>query len=395
MILWGMGISQHVHGTDNARCLIALTMLTGQVGRPGTGLHPLRGQNNVQGASDAGLIPMMFPDYQRVDNAAAHDKFEALWGTTLDPQARAHRGRDHGRGARRARSAACTSWARTRRCPIPTCNHARAGARRARDARRAGHLPHRDRVSRRRDPAGLGVPGEDRHVHQHRPHGAARPRRRSSRRATRARTSTIIVDMGAAPRPRLELRASARRVRRRCARRCRRSRASPGSASKREQRGHLSVRAGRRPGRAASCSPRASRRASGRAQLVPAALIPAAEQPDARLSVRADHRPPARALAHRQHDAPHRGARRDRARARSRRSIPPTSRRSASRPGGAITVASRRGEVALYARADDGTPRGTVLHSVLLLRSGGERAHQSGARSVRQDSRVQVLRGAA
>ena len=70
MILWGMGISQHVHGTDNARCLIALAMLTGQIGRPGTGLHPLRGQNNVQGASDAGLIPMVFPDYQRVDNAA-------------------------------------------------------------------------------------------------------------------------------------------------------------------------------------------------------------------------------------------------------------------------------------------------------------------------------------
>ena len=69
MILWGMGISQHVHGTDNARCLIALSMMTGQVGRPGTGLHPLRGQNNVQGASDVGLIPMMYPDYQRVDNA--------------------------------------------------------------------------------------------------------------------------------------------------------------------------------------------------------------------------------------------------------------------------------------------------------------------------------------
>ncbi len=86
MILWGMGISQHVHGTDNARCLIALTMLTGQVGRPGTGLHPLRGQNNVQGASDVGLIPMMLPDYKRVDNAAAHDRFEALWGVTLDDQ---------------------------------------------------------------------------------------------------------------------------------------------------------------------------------------------------------------------------------------------------------------------------------------------------------------------
>jgi formate dehydrogenase major subunit len=84
MILWGMGISQHVHGTDNARCLIALTLATGQIGRPGTGLHPLRGQNNVQGASDSGLIPMMYPDYQRVDNPEANRRFEQHWGTSLD-----------------------------------------------------------------------------------------------------------------------------------------------------------------------------------------------------------------------------------------------------------------------------------------------------------------------
>ncbi|UVW28117.1 formate dehydrogenase subunit alpha [Massilia sp. H6] len=86
MILWGMGVSQHVHGTDNARCLIALALMTGQIGRPGTGLHPLRGQNNVQGASDAGLIPMMLPDYQRVDNPVARARFEAAWGATLDPK---------------------------------------------------------------------------------------------------------------------------------------------------------------------------------------------------------------------------------------------------------------------------------------------------------------------
>ncbi|EJL79095.1 formate dehydrogenase, alpha subunit, archaeal-type [Polaromonas sp. CF318] len=84
MILWGMGISQHVHGTDNARCLIALVTVTGQIGKPGSGLHPLRGQNNVQGASDAGLIPMMFPNYQRVDNAGAHAWFEKFWDTPLD-----------------------------------------------------------------------------------------------------------------------------------------------------------------------------------------------------------------------------------------------------------------------------------------------------------------------
>ncbi|MDQ0140682.1 formate dehydrogenase subunit alpha [Cupriavidus necator] len=86
MILWGMGVSQHVHGTDNARCLIALALMTGQIGRPGTGLHPLRGQNNVQGASDAGLIPMMYPDYRRVDDPLAIASFEALWGMPLDHQ---------------------------------------------------------------------------------------------------------------------------------------------------------------------------------------------------------------------------------------------------------------------------------------------------------------------
>jgi len=84
MILWGMGVSQHVHGTDNARCLIALVTVTGQIGKPGSGLHPLRGQNNVQGASDAGLIPMMFPNYQRVNNDAAHAWFEKFWNTLLD-----------------------------------------------------------------------------------------------------------------------------------------------------------------------------------------------------------------------------------------------------------------------------------------------------------------------
>ena len=84
MILWGMGVSQHVHGTDNARGLIALALITGQIGRPGTGLHPLRGQNNVQGASDAGLIPMMLPNYQRVSEQAVRDHFEALWSTSID-----------------------------------------------------------------------------------------------------------------------------------------------------------------------------------------------------------------------------------------------------------------------------------------------------------------------
>ncbi len=86
IIFWGMGVSQHTHGTDNARCLIALSLITGQIGRPGTGLHPLRGQNNVQGASDAGLIPMFFPDYKSVENPEIRAKVESLWNTKLDPK---------------------------------------------------------------------------------------------------------------------------------------------------------------------------------------------------------------------------------------------------------------------------------------------------------------------
>ncbi len=86
IIFWGMGVSQHVHGTDNVRCLIALAMITGHVGRAGTGLHPLRGQNNVQGASDAGLIPMMFPDYKLVTEDETRRRFEKAWGMPLDPE---------------------------------------------------------------------------------------------------------------------------------------------------------------------------------------------------------------------------------------------------------------------------------------------------------------------
>src|SRR3981081_1110015 len=81
-----MGITQHIHGTDNTRCLIALALTTGQIGRPGTGLHPLRGQNHVQGASAAGLIPMLYPDYQPVENKEVHNLFSEFWGQKLDPK---------------------------------------------------------------------------------------------------------------------------------------------------------------------------------------------------------------------------------------------------------------------------------------------------------------------
>jgi formate dehydrogenase major subunit len=86
VIYWGMGISQHTTGTDNARCLIAMCAITGNVGRQGTGLHPLRGQNNVQGASDAGLVPMFYPDYQLVTDEDARGRFESAWDRELDPE---------------------------------------------------------------------------------------------------------------------------------------------------------------------------------------------------------------------------------------------------------------------------------------------------------------------
>ncbi|MGH2872432.1 MAG: formate dehydrogenase subunit alpha [Solirubrobacteraceae bacterium] len=87
IMFWGMGISQHTTGTDNARCLIAMCSITGNVGRPGTGLHPLRGQNNVQGASDVGLIPMFYPDYKGVNDPEIRERFVKAWGDDqLDPE---------------------------------------------------------------------------------------------------------------------------------------------------------------------------------------------------------------------------------------------------------------------------------------------------------------------
>jgi predicted molibdopterin-dependent oxidoreductase YjgC len=78
-IYWALGIPEHSHGTQNALSLINLALLTGQIGRLGTGLNPLRGQNNVQGASDSGAMPWHYPGYQRVDTEEAALLFEKLW----------------------------------------------------------------------------------------------------------------------------------------------------------------------------------------------------------------------------------------------------------------------------------------------------------------------------
>ena len=154
IIFWGMGVSQHTHGTDNARCLIALSLITGQIGRPGTGLHPLRGQNNVQGASDAGLIPMFFPDYRSVENPDIRAEYEKAWGVKLDPKKgktvveimdAVHARRDQGHVYRGRKPGDVRSRPQSRA----------RGAGASRTSRGAGHLPHRDRGLCRRDPAGL------------------------------------------------------------------------------------------------------------------------------------------------------------------------------------------------------------------------------------------------
>ena len=84
-IYWGMGISQSTHGTDNTLSLVNLALMCGHVGKAGTGLNPLRGQNNVQGCSDSGGLPNVFTAYQRVDNPQIKSKFEQFWGTQLNP----------------------------------------------------------------------------------------------------------------------------------------------------------------------------------------------------------------------------------------------------------------------------------------------------------------------
>ena len=81
--IWGMGVTQHTMGSDNARALINLALLCGQVGGIGNGISPLRGQNNVQGCSDVGCLPNVFPGYEAVDTVESHDRWSAAWNTEL------------------------------------------------------------------------------------------------------------------------------------------------------------------------------------------------------------------------------------------------------------------------------------------------------------------------
>jgi formate dehydrogenase major subunit/formate dehydrogenase alpha subunit len=85
-IYYTLGITEHTHGTDNVYCLANLVLMTGHLGHASTGMNPLRGQNNVQGANDAGATPVFYPGYQRVDDPEVHARYEASWGVPLDPK---------------------------------------------------------------------------------------------------------------------------------------------------------------------------------------------------------------------------------------------------------------------------------------------------------------------
>jgi formate dehydrogenase major subunit len=356
MILWGMGISQHVHGTDNARCLIALTMLTGQVGRPGTGLHPLRGQNNVQGASDVGLIPMMYPDYRRVDDDAARQKFETLWGTTLDKKPgltvveimdAVHRGEIRGmyimgenpamsdpdvRHARQALSELemlvvqdlfLTETAYLADVILPASAF----------PEKTGTFTNTDRSVQ------LGRQALD-------PPGEAR------------QDLAIIIDMAKRlgldwnyPHPRdvfEEMREAMPSIAGITWERLERESAVTYPCEKEGDPGERVVFTEDFPTE------------SGRARLVPAKIIPAAEQPDQRY--------PFILITGRQLEHWHTGSMTRRTEVLDAIEPGPVASLNSADlaalgvvPGGAITVASRRGSVSLYARADDGTPRGAVF----------------------------------
>jgi formate dehydrogenase major subunit len=356
MILWGMGISQHVHGTDNARCLIALSMITGQIGRPGTGLHPLRGQNNVQGASDVGLIPMMYPDYAPVDDAAVRAKFEALWKTTLDPKPgltvveimhATHAGNIRGMyimGENPAMSDPDVEHAREALAKLEmlvvqdlfvteTCYHADVILPASAFPEKTGTFTNTDRMVQLGREA-LPLPGDAR------------------------KDLDIIVAMArelgldwhyAHPREVFE----------------EMRKAMPSIA------GITWERLERESGVTYPCENVGDPgdpvvfiddfpTKSGRAQLVPAQIIPAAEKPDTEF--------PFVLITGRQLEHWHTGSMTRRSRALDAiEPFPVASLNSIDlanlgvTPGGAITIASRRGSVSLYARADDGTPQGSVF----------------------------------
>ena len=389
IIFWGMGVSQHTHGTDNARCLIALSLICGQVGRPGTGLHPLRGQNNVQGASDAGLIPMFFPDYVSVESPDVRARFETAWGTTLDPKKgltvveimdAVHRNEITGMyimGENPAMS-------------DPDLNHARAAlahlehlvvqdifltetAAYADVILPASAWPEKDGTvtnTNRQVQMGrqaLPLPGEakvDWWIIQE-------IARRIGLPWTYSHPSEIFTEMAS-------LMPSLANI--------------SWDRLEREDAVTYPTDAPDKPGHDVVFD-KGFPRPGGFAKLVAAKLSPPNEVPDAEF--------PMILTTGRQLEHWHTGAMTRRATVLDALEPGPVaclSRGEIARlglsPGDAVRVSTRRGTVELAARQDDSDPRRRGVHPVRLCGGGGQPAHQSGAGPVRENPRIQVLRGA-
>jgi formate dehydrogenase major subunit len=356
MILWGMGVSQHIHGTDNARCLIALCMMTGQIGRPGTGLHPLRGQNNVQGASDSGLIPMVFPDYQRVDNDDARGRFERLWGAKLDPKPgltvveimdAVHAGNIRGMyimGENPAMSDPDAHHAREALAKLDclvmqeiflteTCYHADVIFPATAWPEKSGTVTNTDRMVQLGRKA-LQAPGEARDdlwIIQELARRLGLDWNYAGPRDVFNEMRKAMPSIAGITWERLEAESSVTYP-----------------CEKEGDPGQPVVFVDRFP------------TATGRAQLVPADIIPAAEKPDREF--------PFVLITGRQLEHWHTGAITRRASVLDAlepepvASVHPLDLDSiGAKPGDVISVESRRGIVSLYARADDGTPRGAVF----------------------------------
>ena len=356
MILWGMGVSQHIHGTDNARCLIALSMMTGQIGRPGCGLHPLRGQNNVQGASDAGLIPMFFPDYMSVKDPAAHARFEDLWGASLDPEPgltvveimdAVHAGKVRGMyimGENPAMSDPDAHHARAALAKLDclvvqeiflteTCYYADVILPAAAWPEKSGTATNTDRMVQMGRQA-LAAPGEakpDLWIIQEIAKRLGLPWNYAGPKEVFNEMRRAMPSIAGITWERLEQESC---VTYPC-----------------EKEGD--------PGQAVVFVDEFMT-ATGRAKLVPADIIPAAERPDRAY--------PFVLITGRQLEHWHTGAMTRRASVLD--AIEPDPVASVhpldldaigARPGDVISVASRRGSIALHARADDGTPRGSVF----------------------------------
>jgi len=356
MILWGMGISQHIHGTDNARCLIALCMMTGQIGRPGTGLHPLRGQNNVQGASDSGLIPMFYPDYQRVNNDEARTRFEKLWGMPLDPQPgltvveimdAVHEGKIRGMyimGENPAMSDPDAHHARDALAKLEclvvqeiflteTCYHADVILPATAWPEKTGTVTNTDRMVQMGRPA-LTPPGdakEDLWIIQEIARRMGLDWNYEGARDVFNEMRLAMNSIAGITWERLEAESSVTYP-----------------CEKEGDPGQPVVFVDKFP------------TATGRAKLVPADIIPAAEQPDREF--------PFVLITGRQLEHWHTGAITRRATVLD--AIEPVPVASVhpldldaigAKPGDVVTVESRRGIISLYARADDGTPRGALF----------------------------------